>query len=307
MKRKHLSRSEALGRVSSMPRTESAQLPKPESMQAFKHRYESEQEEIRNAPLKAAQHQVSQSLRRLIEQDQPTLYVAPSSFLAATAPQVADNQFAGISIEDCRASIRRAYSEFEDSIAADGKLTASGKQKLQALAKANLNCNSTQVAFWSQAFYLLLNLGELSELDFIETPQPQATQPTESFDSILEILPDTHDGRKDARALCDADYFGREGAAMMSQWEAHIYRDYGVILTDNQKKEVVSWLVKWNKSPLVHESWNAARRALGKAQVIPLMVTEDEALAERLEHSNLNDYSARREFASESRRIIAGR
>jgi hypothetical protein len=52
---------------------------------------------------------------------------------------------------------------------------------------------------------------------------------------------------------------------------------------------------------------HAARRALGKAGVIPLMLTEDEKLAERLEHSNLNDYGARREYASASRRIIANK
>src|ERR1039458_6983188 len=99
-KRKHLSRTEALARVSTAPKvTLDASAPR-ETLARFTQEYDAEQ----NAPVEAAKQEVSASLRRLIDQDQPTLYVAESSFLTATAPAIGDgSQFNGVAPEELRA------------------------------------------------------------------------------------------------------------------------------------------------------------------------------------------------------------
>jgi len=273
---------------------------------AFRHRYEEEQFE----PVRKATQELSATLSKLIEDDSSTLYSAESQFLAATAPSIGEGtQFDGVSSESIRATIRKSFSTWEDSNV-KGKLTQSGREKMQRCARANLNIDSTQVAAWQQIFTLLRQSGELQDQgdsdqpDLIVTEIPDETAQRAGLESLESLDLSSRSGQRIAREIANSDYFGREGAAMFAQWEAHIYRDYGVTLTDEQKKAVVTWLMKWNKNPLSHTSWNEARRALGKAQIIPLMVTDDEVLAERIEHSNLNDRDARMEFAAESRRIL---
>lgn len=275
-------------------------------LREYQREYEQEQE----APLRAAKNEHARLLQQMIENDSPVLYSAPSTFLAATAPSLDASRFNGVDPQIIRASLRKAFEEFESQIASEGKITSDGRKKLQRIAMANPDIDFTQSQSFYQAFLLAYHAGEMTDQGDSETPDfivQEIAEPEPTFAEKLEGI-DLSDrkGNALARKLADHDYFGREGAQMMLLWEQHLAKDYRVILDDTQKRAVVAWLMKWNRNPLRHECWNEARRALGKAGIIPLMLTEDEKLAESLESANLNDFAARRRYANESRRIIGG-
>ena len=296
-----IGRTAALAAIQTAPKTALDTPAEPRNgMKAFAHKFDIDQEATKNAPLKAAQGEHSRLLRELIDRDIPTLYVAPSSFLEATAPSVGDgSQFNNVNPQEIRATIRRVFSEFEDSIMAEGQLTVSGRQKLQNIAQVNLSVDWTQVPSWTQAFYLLRAAGELSI-------EPSAQPEQDQTDHLQEVLdaPNSREGERAARVAANASYWTGEAAEMFSQWSQLLYDTWEVTLTAPQKQAVVQYFLDTNKSFLRHESFNEARRYLVKAGVLPSnMVTEDEVLAGRLEHTNLNDRDARIEFAQESRRI----
>lgn len=302
---------QALAVVNSMPvqKTKSEPYDGRTGLRKFTEEYEAEQREKQEVPLRAMKNEHVRVLQQLIEQDSPTLYSAPSTYLEVNAPSSGDaSQFNGIDPQEIRARIRKAFSTFEGQIVNEGQLTASGKQKLQRLAVVNTNIDWTSEAAWYQGFLLLYHAGELTDQGDSESPdfvvREQAEPEVSPLEQMEQLDLSTRDGAAQARVLADQDYFGREGATMFAQWEAHILRDYNVTLNDTQKKAVIAWLMKWNKNPLHHECWNEARRALGKAGIIPLMLSQDEKLAESLESVNLNDFAARRRYAAESRLIL---
>lgn len=309
MSRKHkkLSRTEALARLSTMPKVTLDSPAQPRfGLTAFQHKFDAEQEAERTAPMRAAQTEQSRLLRQLIEQDIPTLYVAGSTFLAATAPSAGDgSQWDGILPESIKATIRRAFSEFEDSIAATGKLTASGKQKLQSLARANLNCDATQGAFWAQAFYLLRAAGELSEVDFVETPTPQV-QPTESFDEVLESNDSfSRQGRKN---IADAAMrsMSIECKQMYDAFAASILRNFQHELTDDETKHAIEFMQRYNLNFMKPADWDRARVCLVRAGLMKEgLIYPQEALSQAVEDTTvpLSNYEARRDFARRARMI----
>jgi len=139
-------------------------------------REEREAEEARRAkelaPVRQVEAEHSKLLRELINNDIVAGLDTESTFLAATCPSIGDgSQFNGISPEAIRATIRRALSEFEDSIT-EGKFTEKGRLRCQQVARVNCEIDWTQKSAWQQAFYLLRAAAELTEDDFVEKVTP---------------------------------------------------------------------------------------------------------------------------------------
>lgn len=312
---KKLSRAEALAILSTAPVQRVAAPQGRETLKSFTAQFDAEEKQRAEAPIKTAQTEHSRLLKQLIDGDLATLYSAESKFLAATAPNIGNgDQFNNIPPEAIKATIRRVFSEFEGSIATTGKLTASGKQKMQSLARANLNCDATQVAFWTQAFYLLRAAGELTTEDFVETPaqQPEA-QPSDLL-SALDAQPDTRDGARRAKELANEHFFSVECREVYDRFLAHCARVWDFYPTEQQARAMVQWFQDTNRSMIADKTaWDDMRRSLVSREIFPRvsptgksMLTDDELLAERIESSNFTGkdaFSARKEFAQESRRI----
>jgi hypothetical protein len=250
---------EAIARVNALKPVAVAPSAPRETLQSFRHKFDFEEKQRTEAPIREAEARVSASLRQLINQDQPTLFVSESSFLAATAPQFEDGQCDGIPVEDIKASIRRAFIEAEDEIAADGRLTESGKQKLQNLSRCNLSTNWLQSSAWVQAYRLLRCAGELSETDFIATPAPEQ-ESTATFDDVLNAIPDTYEGRKDAKTLCDADYFLRQGKPILDEWIASLLSNFDFVPTEAEQKLAIQFCIQRGLSFLDRRTYDTVRK-----------------------------------------------
>lgn len=310
-KKKRLDRTAVLLGLQTMPRTNFQSQPR-ETLKSFQHKYEEDEREAQEATLAPARVQVaeySRALQELLQNDLVAGLDVPSSFLAATCEQVGNGaKFANRSPEEIRATIRRVYSEWEDTLT-EGTLTASGKQKMQACARANTECDPTVVSTWQQIFTLLRNSGTLVDQgdsenpDFIvrEEPEPVAQQ---SFDDVLATNSTESLAGRRAIETAAMQSMQNEAADMFAQWSRLLYDTWGVILSEEQKQAVAAWFLKWNKPYRRHESWNECRRALVKSGVFQSnMILPDEALADAVENSTvpLDSWKARQDFARRAR------
>jgi len=317
MKRKRISRNTAMAAVASTPvatygvttydnRSGLAKyIEQYEREAAAAEQAKAEAEQARIQPLLDEQQEL---LKKLRSETAQSFYTMPSQELA-DAPKAPDNITDDVAT--IRAQVRDAFNEFRLQAEQQGvKFEQTGVEKLSKAVVQNPAIEWRKPESFQLLYQAMEDADCFSERDRTlpvgEQPQPEPAPVKPKALDLESMNTSTRSGQRAAKELCDAEYFTIEGRTMMKDWEAQIYRDYGVLLDDDQKVSVVNWIVKWNKNPLAHETWNAARRALGKAQVIPQMFTQDEILAERLEVSNLTNYEDRRAYAAESRRIIAG-
>ena len=309
LKRK-LSRSEALALVTVAPRVQVAQTPYDgrTGLQKFTEEFNRAEEETRTAPVRAAQTEHSRLLRELIDGDIPMLYSGESQFLAATAPQIGNgDQFNNIPPDHIRATIRRVFSEFEDSIASEGKITETGKRKLQSLARLNLECDWTQIASWVQALALLRAANELSDADFVAVQSVAQPAQPESFDDVL-AKSDTfsREGRKQVAAAA-MKAMSLECNQMFDAFYNSIVRNFGYSLNDSEVNAVVEFMKRHNLNFLKPSDWDRARVACVKAGLIERsdLLYPQEALSEAVEATGvpLDSYEARQDFIRRSRLI----
>jgi hypothetical protein len=233
----------------------------------------------------------------LIEQDAATIYVSSSSFLAATCESIGDgSKFDNVSPEEIRATIRKTFSTFCDEIANTGTLTVSGKEKSQSIARVNLDCDPTIVGTWRQIHYLLCALDELTDTDFIATPAPEQ-ESTATFDSVLKVLPDTFDGRRDARLLCNEDYFLGEGKAVFDEWRGSILSNFHVTLDESEQRAAIDWFLKNNCSFLSRPSYDQCRLNLVARGILSEQcLTPEDRAALLVESSPAQTYTDRQEL-----------
>jgi len=114
--------------------------------------------------------------------------------------------------------------------------------------------------------------------------------------------------------LSDKERMGQDWLrhVLFPQWEAQILRDYGIVLSDTQRRLVCDMFMALNLSPLNHESYNEIRRRMVKSgqfpkptNEIPFALTVDERFADMVEDYDLSSPEGRRAYAQEMGRIRA--
>jgi hypothetical protein len=314
--RKKLSRAEALALVTVAPKValdaqETHSTYSTSGLKAFQHKYEGEQEEAREAPLRAAKGEHSRLLTQLVEQDIPTLYSAPSTYLEATAPSVGTgDQFNGISPESIRATIRKAFSEFEDSLS-EGKLTMSGKQKMQNVARANLNIDTTQAAAWQQIFTLLRTSGEIldqgdsDQPDFIVNEIQEEPEQRESLTQTLDAN-STFD-RTGRKAIADSMMgdMQDEAAKAFQIFNASIEREFNYSFSDSDTQSLIEVMKQRNLLFTSQKAWSEAKLVCIKRGLLPRsLMSKQELFDEMIENADTQSYAGRQELKRQERLLL---
>jgi hypothetical protein len=98
---------------------------------------------------------------------------------------------------------------------------------------------------------------------------------------------------------------------MFYDWIISLRQEWDLTFTDEQLKALVFATMKLMEerglSALSPKSYDYCRRVFSKQGLLPEgLLTPDELLAERIQHSDLSSHAARTEFAQESRRIRDG-
>jgi hypothetical protein len=115
-------------------------------------------------------------------------------------------------------------------------------------------------------------------------PEPPASEPKPSIDDLEKIaITAGTDSERRARHLVTT-LMTAEIQPIADRWFEHLIRDYNFYLTDSQLKWVLDWFGKTGANPMIHESWNAARRAAVDATIFPgHLKTRDELLCQSIE------------------------
>ena len=262
-------------------------------------------------PIRKAQEEHSRLLRELIDADILAGLDTESQFLAATAPNIGNgSQFNGISPEAIRATIRCAFSEFEDSIASEGKFTEKGRLRCQQVARANCEVDWTRVAAWSQLFYLLRTAGEMRQDHFIETPTPLA-QPVERTPTLADLEQSdtsTREGRKQAAALLMHSMQG-ETLEWYRAFADSLAQNLGHYLTDAETSAVISVMKARNYNFTNAKDWDRARLCcVRQGTLSKTLMYPAEKLDELISETDFstNEFEKKRELRK-AERLLMGR
>jgi hypothetical protein len=318
-RKKKLTKTEALAKIATLPvQKVTVTQSRRESGLARFQREEAEreaaeqkrQEEIYFAPVRQAEKQLNETLRKLRDKKSEMLMTVPSEELNTRCKRVT-TQFKGKSSEQCMSLIREAFSEFraalEDSRGV--RLETAAIQKLQAISSQNLDLDLSDVETWRQIYDYADELGIFNSHDVthLQVTEPEPVQEPVPVDALgtIDTLPATREGERQARELAQRHYLTTEASQMFVAWTRHLYNDYaGFIPDESQTRAAIQYFIDHNKSYLNHKSWDECRRYLVAAHIFPShLLTPDEILASRIEHSDMSARDARIDFARESRRI----
>jgi len=305
-----------LAKVNAMPRTDVAQTAPRETLASYTRGYDAEvarqneaAEQARFAGVRAAENALNETLQKARAQQAAALFNQESDELKSRCKNIVDDQFAEMSVEQCRQMIREAFDSFRTTLEETQgvRLEATALQKLQAISRKNLGIDLTDANVWWRLYDHANELGVFSDRDVtsIRVAAPSAQE--QSSDPLAEMMnqPATREGERKARELANEHFFSTECREVYDRFLAHCASTWEFAPTEKQARAIVQWFQDTNRSMTVDRTaWDDMRRSLVLAGVLPgHMVTEDEVLAGRLENTNLNDRDARIEFARESRRI----
>jgi hypothetical protein len=140
-----------------------------------------------------------------------------------------------------------------------------------------------------------------------QEPEPQ--EKTESFEEALQTRDGTtREGSQKLRVLAEQAGVSSVYIPIFLEWLDSMEKHFGFVSTEAQRKAALRYMQEHNYSFTHGPHYDATRRALGKIGIFPLMLTEDERLAERLENTpNLSgSYLARQEYKNEKARLMGG-
>jgi hypothetical protein len=294
-------------RIAPVQKTEAQPYERGTGLQKFRATYDAEQEaekqrqeEIKMQPVRAAERDISTSLRNLIDADIPTLYTLESKYLSSQAPNAGDgSQWNNVSPEEIRASVRRAFSEFEDAFAPEGHLTAEGKNRLLRLSRVNLSTDWTDASAWAFGLRLLQLAGELDD-DFIPTPAPEQPIAGKTLDDLESLDLGSRGGRDEAAKLMMRDM--QQGAYEWHQaFVDSLVRDFNHTLTDAQTQSVVEIMKKRNLNFCSAADWGKARRACIKFGTLPQTLRYPSEILDDLIEISPNTYAGKMELKRQER------
>jgi hypothetical protein len=112
-------------------------------------------------------------------------------------------------------------------------------------------------------------------------------EPESTVGEVLEIIPtETREGRRDAKALCDADYFLREGREMLDAWLASLSANFDFVPTDAEQKLAIQFFIERNLSFLDRRSYDQCRKVLVARGIFPERCLTSEDIAANLVESS---------------------
>lgn len=187
---------------------------------------------------------------------------------------------------------RRAFDIGYASIVKSGyELADAGGSKLVkfGMAQGRLQgCDMSNGPAWETAFnFLKDDLSAFDDSDFAKKPRPVVVPhitPKPTFADVERINASAgSDSEREARRLTTT-LMTAEIQPVADRWFEHLMRDYNFSLTDFQLKWVLDWFKRTGANPMIHESWNRARRAAVDDKIFPShMKTRDEMLCEDIE------------------------
>ena len=202
------------------------------------------------------------------------------------------------------------WKEFKENLASFGcSLSDSGGERLGAYLCSlayHRGVSLTAVSNWTVALERLHSLdvfrqGELQGYrprlqSTVEQPRRHAV--INPLAEIETLNLDSREGNRRAKEIATNDFFGREMAHVVDQWESWLFATFNYILTDDARKAAGQW---WERNPTANplrgESWTALRLNLVKQGVIPASCkTSEEILNETIEKSSerSDSYETRR-------------
>lgn len=267
-------------------------------------RLKREEVEAREAPVTAAINELSKTMVQLRAAKADALFKIPSEDLSAAAIAAPEN-IPG-TVEEIRGEIKTALDSALAELEREGvTLHDSGKEKMKAVSRLNLNVDWRIEANWKTLYDVMVVLAVFTDED-VTVPQPVVEEtpvPKQSLDELLQtISAESTEGRKKlVEAVTDSVLTG-EFRTCWQAFIASIAQDFGYAFTEAEKKLIYDTMVRRNLSFKLPKHYDLVRVALTQAGSLPRhLVYPAEQLALDVESADLNDREVRREFARRTR------
>ena len=206
-----------------------------------------------------------------------------------------------------------AYQKFQTTLDKKRgiKLNAQGLKKLERIVIFNDNIDWGQDAAWLALWKYASEIFLFDEMD-IERTRPLPAQPVGSNEQAPEAtledalaLPSTEANQKIAKRIIFNVYLQTEAAPMMFLWSRWMQEVYGYEVSKSGLDAVVRFIRDHGGNFCDYRMYDKARLALIRDKKFPLLMNEEETLAESIEREegSVGDYATKRHFANRMARI----
>jgi hypothetical protein len=281
-----------------------------ETLASFTKKYNEDQENVRLAPIRAAEQQLNQSLLALRAEKRAALLALPSEELNQICPRFI---YDGVTPQaGLMTQVKYAFDKLKDDLKNEGiTFTDVAGNKLGIICKLNIGIDWTSSAVVRQVFDYCDALGLWSEDEVIKPKAPAAPQQAKGFDleDIETLDTTTREGRSAAESTVNEFFYSREVGPIWQSWCDHMKRDYYFVPNDKQSRAIIDFFVKRNLSFHNTRNWDTARVALREIlgpspRTGQPMLTRAELLSLQLEDADLDNTDVRREFTRKTRDIM---
>ncbi len=313
--KRKLSRVEALARVSTAPVVKiNAPYERGTGLQKFTRQYEvqiaAEEQARKDAaerPIRAAEQQLTESLKALRAQHAAALLAGTSDDLLSRCTQITDDDViengAPISIEVVRVRITNALDTIVLKLEDEGiRITADGRQKLRGIARQerNRSINWMDASNWQALFIYADDLAILNDRDVTRTqvaPQPAVVEQPPDLLAEMEAQPDTHEGRKRARELGNQHLFSVEAKCVFDEWLASLSNNFDFVPTEAEQRAAIDLSIERNLSFLNRKHYDDVRKAMVARGIFPeRCLTNSDRAALLVENSPAQTYGEKQEL-----------
>lgn len=246
------------------------------------------QEELKLAPVRAAERALNATMLTARNHRAAALLTIPSSELAELIPS--ENV-----TENLVPRIREAFNTFRLSLENQGvKLHESFTKKLLQISEVNPSLRWSDAETFRQVFLYGSECGVWTESDLTLPPTPEVKreQPkTKSFDEILAT-------ERDPDVLRNAVFqqaMGVEAKETWSGWESSLYTHFGYTLPEKVGRTAAAWFQRQNRSYLDKSAYDDCRKAFVKEGLMPAhLLTRSEQFEIEMDGLNLDTVEGQR-------------
>jgi hypothetical protein len=289
-----------------------------ESLKDFRKRYDAEQCELAQAPIKRAEAEFTQTMRELnkhardfwgrtFEAIIPQLYSDLSKDFVLSLPDTQDEY----RLDELKAAVNTWLDTMLPKTGYDFISEVAGKKFCHyILAQAFHGKDVRSSAAIQACFERLLQLdafqpGELS-FDPAKAPRPVEASPArQNMDELLNTVSgESTEGRKRlVEAVTDAAITG-EFRACWQAFVSSIYENFIHVFTEQEKKLIYDTMIRRNKNFNRPADYDSVRVALVQSGNLPKhLLYPAEKLALEVENADMNDRNVRQEFARRTREL----
>jgi hypothetical protein len=284
--------------IAHIPMTDVPQEAPRETAQSFKREYEKEV----SAKQEAARRARCVALGK-------ELLSAPCPFFAEGTEKL-DASWETKPNAELLDAVKQSFIQFRDSLTArDIMITDNGINRIAAVTKLNWDCDWTRPEVFNRLFLLMqecdcFQAGDIIDLRVNEPINPINPVPAEGQDELESLNVDIPEERVRAKQILEAEWLGKQTAGIFAEWQAHLYKEFGVTLSEPQQRAAIDYFPANNLSFLSGKAWDECRRAMVARRVFPdTCLTADEQLCLEMENADLSDYDTRRRFQQALKRV----